>query len=205
MSQNPTMQPSHPSPTDAALHARILRSLRRKAGITQQQLAVRLSKSRSFVSRVERGVRQLGDTELTAYLYGADAKLTEFQSLLDTAHFLRDFVPPEEVREDIYTGNAPIVNEQKRIIHILKDYFAGTAAESAFLFGSVARNEHTEASDVDVYFSIPPETGFHLFDLAQMKIDLSERLGRKVDLVMAGSEYNFLKESLQADKIRVHG
>ncbi|MEZ5866249.1 MAG: nucleotidyltransferase family protein [Geminicoccaceae bacterium] len=52
------------------------------------------------------------------------------------------------------------------------------------VFGSVARGDATEGSDVD--FVVEMEHGRSLFDLGALQIELSEALGRKVDIVTEG-------------------
>ena len=54
----------------------------------------------------------------------------------------------------------------------------------AYLFGSLARNEGTPASDVDVIVEFEP--GSSLFDLMHLETDLRELLGVPVDVVSAG-------------------
>lgn len=49
------------------------------------------------------------------------------------------------------------------------------------LFGSVARGEATEGSDIDLLIDLEP--GRSLLDHASLLIDLEELLGRKVDVV----------------------
>ena len=56
------------------------------------------------------------------------------------------------------------------------------------IFGSVARNEDTPESDIDVlirFGDVPT-----LFEFVRMENDLSEILGRKVDLVSEGALKN---------------
>jgi uncharacterized protein len=48
------------------------------------------------------------------------------------------------------------------------------------LFGSVARNESTPGSDVDILVEFSQPVGFQFFELAQ---ELETLLGQKVDLV----------------------
>lgn len=62
------------------------------------------------------------------------------------------------------------------------------------LFGSVARGDSHEGSDVD--FLVDFEPGSSLFDLLHLQDDLAELLGRPVDVVSSGG----LKE--RDDKIR---
>jgi len=54
--------------------------------------------------------------------------------------------------------------------------------EFAF-FGSVLRDDFRPESDVDVLVRFAPSAKLSLFDLVRMEDELSELLGRKVDLV----------------------
>ena len=58
---------------------------------------------------------------------------------------------------------------------------AARGAYNVRVFGSVARGEADERSDVDFLVNIEP--GRSLFDLGGLLMDLQEILGRKVDVV----------------------
>ena len=49
------------------------------------------------------------------------------------------------------------------------------------IFGSVARGENTESSDIDILYQLKSAVG--LFNLVRMKDNLEEKLKRKIDLV----------------------
>ena len=68
------------------------------------------------------------------------------------------------------------------------------------VFGSVARGEATPDSDLDliVDFSAPKS----LFDIVRIELELSEALGRKVDLLTEGAISPYIRERI-ADDIRV--
>ena len=51
------------------------------------------------------------------------------------------------------------------------------------LFGSVLRDDFGPNSDVDVLVCFAPGTEYSIFDLTVMQDELSEMLGRSVDLV----------------------
>jgi len=51
------------------------------------------------------------------------------------------------------------------------------------LFGSVLREDFKPGSDVDFLVTFDPESRWSLFDLVTMEMELSEIVGRKVDLV----------------------
>jgi predicted nucleotidyltransferase len=53
-------------------------------------------------------------------------------------------------------------------------------ASNARVFGSVARGDDTDESDLDLWIDVPP--GFTLLDLAGLQLDLETLLGVPVDL-----------------------
>lgn len=71
-----------------------------------------------------------------------------------------------------------ISTEQKNIIiETLKPY----NPKKIGIFGSFARNENSDKSDIDVLYEF--ETTIRLFSLIQLKEELETKLKRKVDLV----------------------
>jgi predicted nucleotidyltransferase len=64
------------------------------------------------------------------------------------------------------------------------------------LFGSVARDEHTADSDLDVLIRLAP--GRTLLDLARIEIALERLLGRRVDVVTEAG----LREPLRTTVLR---
>lgn len=70
-----------------------------------------------------------------------------------------------------------ITSNRLAIVDLAKQHGVKTIA----LFGSMARNDVTETSDVD--FLVELEPGRDLFDLGELLIDLQLLLQRNVDLV----------------------
>ena len=64
----------------------------------------------------------------------------------------------------------------KIIINYLQDY----KPERISLFGSFARGDNTEESDIDILIRLQETCS--LFQLVRIENDLSELIGRKVDL-----------------------
>ena len=60
-------------------------------------------------------------------------------------------------------------------------------AENIRVFGSVARGDETPDSDIDLLVDLEP--GRSLFDLTRLISELSQLLGRKVDVVTADGLY----------------
>jgi predicted nucleotidyltransferase len=63
---------------------------------------------------------------------------------------------------------------------IIRTYFADKPVKKVMVFGSYARNEQDQKSDIDVIVS--PEMPLGLFALARFRRDLSDLLGISVDL-----------------------
>lgn len=74
--------------------------------------------------------------------------------------------------------NEQLVNSKRE--EILR-VAAGHGARDIRVFGSVARGEADEASDID--FLVEMEPGRSLFDLGGLQVDLETLLGRRVDVV----------------------
>jgi hypothetical protein len=72
-------------------------------------------------------------------------------------------------------------------------------AKNIRIFGSVARGEVSETSDVD--FLIDLEPGRTLFDLVGFLQDLEELLGKKVDVVTEDSIYWLLKRRIVKEAV----
>lgn len=70
------------------------------------------------------------------------------------------------------------------------------------LFGSYARGEETQQSDVDLMIDFDETKS--LFDLADIKIQLQEKLGKKVELSLRGHIKESLKSYINEDLITVY-
>ncbi|MEK6914321.1 MAG: nucleotidyltransferase family protein [Nanoarchaeota archaeon] len=86
---------------------------------------------------------------------------------------------------------------KKKIIKILKKY----NVKKAGIFGSFARGDCSENSDVDILAEIPRNV--NLFDYVGIKLELECSLGKKVDLV----EYKLIRPELKKiilrDEVRI--
>lgn len=73
--------------------------------------------------------------------------------------------------------------------------------ERIYLFGSVARNEDTSKSDIDILikFDIPPTYDLYI----ELKFYLEDLLGRKVDLVTEDAVRVEIRPFIDQDLIRV--
>ena len=77
--------------------------------------------------------------------------------------------------------------------------------EHLYLFGSVARNETTDQSDIDIAFDVQPEfeLKFSLIDQSRLQRELSAALNRKVDFVERAYLHPSIGASAAQDMIRI--
>ncbi len=64
----------------------------------------------------------------------------------------------------------------------IREYCARQPIARLSLFGSATRNELTPESDIDLLVEYLPDTPVSLFDMGGHLTDLSEIIGRRVDL-----------------------
>ena len=123
------------------------------------------------------------DTDLINKLDNIDNRNAYITSLV-----LNDIKPGILTIKEIKNRIRPIVEK-----HHIKD---------VYLFGSYARGEANEKSDVDIYCSSGDvET---LLDEAGLVEEFEEALGKKVDVVTIGSEmHDFFRQQLEEDMIKI--
>jgi len=80
--------------------------------------------------------------------------------------------------------------------------FRRLGVERLFLFGSTARDEAREDSDVDLFFD-HPEGSLGLFALMDVKEETARILGRKVDIMTRRSLHERLRPAIEADAVAV--
>jgi predicted nucleotidyltransferase len=78
----------------------------------------------------------------------------------------------------------------------------GAGIRHLSLFGSVARGEAGDASDVDLAVELDPSARVGLFRLMGLQRRLSEILGRSVDLVPEPADNPRLRQSIERDRRR---
>lgn len=86
---------------------------------------------------------------------------------------------------------------KNKIIPILKEIGVTRAA----IFGSVAREEQTDKSDVDILVDLP--IGMSLFNVIDLEFKLEEAISRKVDLVDYAAIKPSLKSYIMQDQIQI--
>ena len=86
----------------------------------------------------------------------------------------------------------------------IRQYFTLQPVEKAWIFGSYARGEETEKSDLDILISIPEKTPFSLMNHAKMITDLEDLLNLEVDVVRLGSVFPEIAPFIENEKILIY-
>lgn len=149
--------------------------IRKRSGLTQEELARETGLDRTALSKIERGKRQLLAIEL--------ARIAEVLER-PVADFLSERKPPLTL--------GALRRRRKNIERICQKF----GARAIRVFGSIARGEADGESDVDLLVELEP--GRSLLDLGGLQVELSDFLGRNVDVVTDAS----LKERIRGRVLR---
>ena len=86
---------------------------------------------------------------------------------------------------------------KKKALPILKRHDVLQAA----VFGSVARGEATEKSDLDLLVSLPDTKS--LLDLVRLELELQEAFGRKVDVLTYPALHRRIRERILREQVAI--
>jgi len=84
-------------------------------------------------------------------------------------------------------------------IQTIRSYFRDKPVLKAFLFGSYARNEAVDGSDVDIFVELDYSQHIGL-GFAGMKLELEDILQRKIDLVSSQALSKYISPFVDKDK-----
>jgi predicted nucleotidyltransferase len=83
------------------------------------------------------------------------------------------------------------------------DAVKGMGATALYLFGSTARNEAGQTSDLDLFIDYDPESRFNAFDLIGIKLLLEEELHVPVDVTTRDGLHPRLKPDIEKSAVRI--
>jgi hypothetical protein len=107
---------------------------------------------------------------------------------------------------DVETIAPTALAERDRVIHAIRGHepeLRALGVARLWLFGSLARGDARPDSDVDVLISVPPSQKFSLLDLAEVRVELCELLGRDTDVVIREDALPHFSETIADDLAEV--
>ncbi|WP_157560053.1 nucleotidyltransferase domain-containing protein [Microbacterium sp. H83] len=140
--------------------AHLIRLVRHESGLTQSALAKLAGMTQSVVSEYENGRRE--------------PSFDAADRLISAAGHVVHVVPREAEETRARDRVIALSGELRRALQPF-------GVQRIRLFGSVARGDETESSDIDLVVDVEPTVG--MFDLLRMRREAEHILGRSVDLV----------------------
>jgi predicted nucleotidyltransferase len=78
--------------------------------------------------------------------------------------------------------------------------FRNYGVNQVYIFGSFARGEQDQYSDIDFLIEYDPNADFSLFELVELKYALEEALQRKVDVITQDALSKYIKPYVLKDR-----
>lgn len=104
------------------------------------------------------------------------------------------------VAEELFSKLQLVDQQRITMFSRVQRYLAQTNVIRAWVFGSFARGEETETSDLDLLVEYDKTTGLSLLNIVRYQLDMEKLIGRKVDLVENGYLKPFAQASAERDK-----
>jgi hypothetical protein len=95
------------------------------------------------------------------------------------------------------------IDDVRRLLEPDRDALRARGVEALYVFGSVARGEADDASDVDILLDVAPDIRFSIIDLVGLQLDLQDRLGRPADLHLRDGIHYWIRDQVLADAVQV--
>lgn len=92
---------------------------------------------------------------------------------------------------------------ETKIKNQLKSFFRNKPVLRAYLFGSEARDESQENSDIDILVELDYTKPIGL-EFVRMKLELEELLNKKVDLISSKGISKYIQPFINQDKILIY-
>ena len=83
------------------------------------------------------------------------------------------------------------------------DAIRSMGATSLYLFGSTARDEAYDTSDLDLFVDYDPSSRFNAFDLVGIKQFIEDELGLPVDVTTRDGLHPVLRGDIEQSAVRV--
>ena len=140
-------------------------------------------------------------TEQSKLIHAFQSKVEVFPVNHDR---LRRYATRRGVLKELEIILASLDSRRIQMISDIQRYLESTRITRAWLFGSFARGEETESSDVDLLVDYDTSSELSLLTIIRYKIDMEHLIGREVDLIENGYLKPFAVASAEKDKYLIY-
>ena len=192
-----------------------IHELRKGLGYSLKQVAQEVGCSPRLLSKIETNQKKAPEhlvKSLSQTLQVSHDELIIKYLSEEVYYRLRSFEQAEDVLAIVESrikreGKGTQLRKSRRvIIEAIKNYFSDKPVEKAWVFGSFARGgSFSMDSDIDIMVQFKKPNKVSLFDIVQMKEELSKRTGRAIDLIEQGQELKSYADAIQREKLLVYG
>ena len=188
-----------------------LRELRKNSGFTLRKAAKEAGVDVAVLSKMERGERRFNKNMVIklAELYQADKD--ELMVIFLGDKVLYNLKDEEMAVEALKVAEKSLQYGFKKgraipeIIRICGNVFIEDGRiDKAWIFGSYARQDQKQESDLDIMIKLKDGVSFSLYDMAEIQHRIEELLEKRVDLVEIESLSPLMLESVNADRIMIY-
>jgi len=189
-----------------------VKRLRKEKGVPLRVVAAYLDIDQAILSKIENGKRVARHENVVKfaeyYKLDEDSLIISWLSdkLLDDVKNERLGSAAIQVAEEkLVYMKTPLLSREK-IIEIIRDFLSkdGRVAK-AWIFGSFARGDYNQKSDIDLMVKYSDKASGTLLDYADIKYYLEELINIKIDLVEEGYVKPFAVNNIEKDKILIYG
>lgn len=191
-----------------------LKELRLDLNYTLKYVGEEISYNPRLLSKVEKNEKQIPEHLIKplAKLYQTSYKKLMLRYLSEKIYYnIRTSDYAAEALEIVKKrlkkeGKGTQIEKSKEVIfESIKTYFSTKPVEKAWVFGSFAHKKAiSKDSDIDILVTFKKPHKITLFDIIQMKEELSLKTGREIDLVEEGQELQSIKQIINQERILVY-
>ena len=117
---------------------------------------------------------------------------------------MRRYAARRGVTQELEQLLAGVSQNRIQMLNHIQQYLARIPVCKAWMFGSFARGEETEKSDVDLLVEYDPSVKLSLLNIVRFQLDLEKLIQRKVDLIENGYLKPFAVASANRDKYLIY-
>jgi hypothetical protein len=92
---------------------------------------------------------------------------------------------------------------KENTVNKIRKFFKDKPVIKAYLFGSYARKDNTDESDIDILVELDYSKRVGM-EFIGMQLDLEKILNKKVDLVSANGVSRYIKPYIDKDKVLIY-